>query len=173
MKSAMCRIVMVLAICICLIYSAQAGPELPTGYKAIVFSEKDSVEWRHDDKNLYLQVKADFNGDGVIDEARLLRGEDDARIALFCFLKDKDGNFTTFKLHESNDPFAINYLGIEEAKAGMHLTAAGKGYGAFEGESKSIELKNPAVNLFNNEGSSQFFYWDDSAKTFKNVCTSD
>jgi hypothetical protein len=64
-------------------------------------------------------------------------------------------------------------LGIKEAKAGNHLTAAGKGYGAFKGEPKSVELKNPSINLFQIESSARFFYWDESIKSFKNVWISD
>ncbi len=176
MKSAICRIVMVLTTCICMLSSAMAESELPAGYKAIVFSEKDPVEWRHEDKSMYLRVEADFNGDGVIDEARILRSEDDARIALFCFLKDKDGNFTTFRLKEFDDPKFDYSSGDKEEKAGNIPHGCWKGIWIRDlnkGEPKSIELKNSAVNLFSNEGSSQYFYWDESIKDFKNVWISD
>ena len=54
MKSAMCRIVVVLTTCICVISSALAESELPAGYKAIVFGEK-AVQ----PVNFDLELKAD------------------------------------------------------------------------------------------------------------------
>lgn len=53
--------------------SATAAPirELPSGWGLPANSELNE-EWRHKDSDRYSIVSADFNGDGMVDEAMLL-----------------------------------------------------------------------------------------------------
>ena len=112
------------------ISSACAGKIIPRGWRIPTSAEMQAEydQWRNRDKNRFLLVEGDFNGDGVRDEARLLISKKNPpRLGLFAFVSQKDRSFKAFLLIEMDNQRYIKALGIEKVSPGEYLTACGKG----------------------------------------------
>jgi hypothetical protein len=134
---------------------------------------KDDLGWRKEDPNRYLVVRADFDGDGKQDVARLLINDKDNKMGLFVKLSsllDKK----EIKLEEFDDKSWIEVMGISVVKPGNYRTACGKGY--FEckkGEPETLSLKRPAIDFFKFGSANSFFFWDGKSKRFRKIWMSD
>jgi hypothetical protein len=118
-------------------------------------------------------VKADLNGDGAMDQARLLIRNKGHGLGLFAFVSQKDGTFKTFKLDEKKDINYIKVLGIVVVPPGRYETFCGFiGY-CDEGELPEIFLHNSAINYFKEGSANSFFYWDEQTMSFKQVWMND
>ncbi len=154
--------------------SAYAGKSIPRGWRIPTSKEMQAEydQWRNRDKNRFLLVEGDFNGDGVIDEARLLLSKKDApRLGLFAFVSQKDGSFKTFLLIERDDQRYFEALGIEKVSPGEYLTVRGKGiidYGP-----DKVRLMYDGINFFKEGSASMYFYWDPQTKDFKKAYIDD
>lgn len=145
---------------------------LPAGWRSPAPHEV-AQEWRKDDPLRFLRVGADFNGDNVMDEARLLVKTDASGMALVVFLSNARG-FTAVILDQIDEPGWLDAMGIALAAPGEYRTACGKGYVDCEpGESEELMLQRPAIDYFKEESANSFFYWDDRAASFKRVWISD
>jgi len=128
--------------------------------------------WRKDDPNLYLTAKADYDGDGKVDEASLLINTKAEKMGLFVELSSQPGK--TIKLDEMDDLSWIEVMGVAVAKPGKYKTACGKGY--FEcdkGEPESLNLKQPVIDYFKEGSANSFFVWEKKSKEFKRIWMSD
>jgi hypothetical protein len=120
-------------------------------------------------------AEADFNGDGLKDEAWLLIRTSGKIWGLFVFFKRADFSVHVVKVWETE---GLNYLyrtGISIVEPGSYKTACALGYGdpCQEGEPKLIEIKFPGINLFEFESRSSLIYWEPDSKKFRMVATSD
>jgi hypothetical protein len=116
---------------------------------------------------------ADFDGDEVPDEARLLVKEGGVRVALFAQVST-DTAAGPLMLNEPESLSALGYMGIELAPPGEYETACGKGYWECEpGEPPMLVLKHAGMNYFANEGGNSFFFWDFDSRSFKRIWISD
>ena len=148
-------------------------PPLPEGWRTLNKYEIEKT-WRDVDDNKYLAVKGDFNGDGFMDEARILLSEKGSGLALFSFMKQADNTYNILLLNEMDDESLIHAMGIRKVEPGLYKTACGKGYWECEpGEPPEILIKNDAIDLFKVESANSFFYWDEHSKTFKRIWISD
>jgi hypothetical protein len=126
-------------------------------------------EWRKESPNGYGFLKADFNGDGIMDQAYILIRKDNRRIGIFAFVSQKDKKSRTFMLEE------MDYRDLEDAAIkvvppGQYVTWCGKGArDCLQGEPERIFLPYSAIELFFIGKSSRYFYWDDSHNRFKSV----
>ena len=151
----------------------RADVPLPSGWRRASVREA-SGKWRRRDPCRYLVVSADFNGDGLRDQAELLISDSGSELIPFAFMAQIDGTYT---IHRLGEPIPVSYfevMGIETVKSGSYRTACGKGYwecGA--GEPKVLRLKNVAIDLFKEEGTNSFIYWDVRTGSFKQVWISD
>jgi len=118
-------------------------------------------------------VKADFDGDGKQDVARLLINGKENKMGLFVKLSSRpDGK--EIKLEEFDDKSWIEVMGISVVKPGNYRTACGKGY--FEckkGEPETLKLKQPAIDFFKFGSANSFFVWDGKDKRFHKIWMSD
>jgi hypothetical protein len=65
-------------------------------------------------------------------------------------------------------------MGIKSAKSGKYKTACGKGYwDCKKGEPAELNLRMPAMDLFQYESANSFFVWDSKIKKFKRIWMSD
>jgi hypothetical protein len=165
-----------LAACwlICALTACTTGRPLvpPVGWRSPT-PEEVAQQWRKDDPLRFLRVRADFNGDNVMDEARLLVKNDASGMALVVFLSNARG-FTAVILDQIDEPGWLDAMGISLAAPGRYRTACGKGYFDCEpGESEELMLQRPAINYFKEESANSFFYWNDRAASFKRVWISD
>ena len=144
----------------------------PAGWRNPTSAEM-AQRWRNDDPARYLAVRADFNGDQVIDEARLIVKIDGTGLALVVFLSTLQ-DFTTSILDQIDEPGWLDVMGISLASPGKYKTACGKGYVECEpGEAEELILQRPGINYFKEEGANSFFYWDDQTAYFSRVWMSD
>jgi len=114
-------------------------------------------------------VCRDFDGNGFLDFAVLVRTS-----------KIKDGN-TVFAIFLQSEPrqfrlefnlnmeFYRNDVFILPVEAGEIL----KETDAIEGPERKVKLKNPAVHLIYIGKSAVAYYWDEKAKKFDSIWTSD
>ena len=152
--------------------SSADPPALPHGWR-IPSSAETNDDWRNQDSNRYLVVKADFNGDGIPDQARLLIHDGNSQVALFAFVSQKDRSFKTYSLDEKNAAY-LKVLGITKVPPGRYTTACGKGYAECRGgEQPEVVLGHHAIDYFKVEGPHSYFYWDSTAIVFKVVGISD
>ena len=144
-------------------------PPLPHGWRTPTSAETKD-EWRNEDADRYLIVRADFNGDGVMDQARLLLRDPGTGLGLFAFVSQKDGTFKTYLLDEKENAAYIEVMGIKTVPPGLYKTACGKGYfDCSEGETPEILLRHPAIDYFKEGSANSYFYWDEATETFKIV----
>lgn len=148
-------------------------PSLPPGWRLPTTAETDQ-DWRNEDSNRYLVVRADFNGDGVTDQAKLLLRDTGPGFGLFAFVWQKDGAFKAYVLEEVKDTNYIEFMGIAPKPPGLYKTACGKGYfECGEGEPEEILLRHHAIDYFKEGSANSYFYWDEATETFKRVWISD
>jgi hypothetical protein len=122
--------------------------------------------------NRYLLVTGDFNGDGNIDQVRLLRQAEGSKFGVFAFICGEDGAYAIYRLTE-DDVTYFSSMGIEPVLPGSYVAACGKGYASCEGEPREIHLRYEAINYFKEESANSFFYWDSDTGSFKRVWISD
>lgn len=118
-------------------------------------------------------VKADFDGDGKQDVARLLINDRENKMGLFVKLSSRPDD-KELKLEEFDDKSWIEIMGISVVKPGKYKTACGKGY--FEckkGEPEILRLKNPAMDFFKFGSANFYFLGDAKAESFQRIWISD
>lgn len=148
--------------------------QLPTGWRDPAATEIKGDDWRNKDRRKYLEVKGDFNGDGVHDIAKIFLKNDGSELGLFVFIAQKDLTFKTYLLTTMNDPAAIHVMGIKKVSPGKYKTACGKGYWACgKDEKPEIRIKNDSIDFFTSESANSYFYWDKKTEAFKNIWISD
>jgi hypothetical protein len=110
---------------------------------------------------LPIKVKADFNGDGIEDQAWILLKQNGTGWGVFVFLGRKNETPRIIKLEEQNDgKLTAQMFGISVAPPSntMWKTACGKGY--FEckpGEPEEIQITLPSIEFFLIESSCYLF----------------
>jgi hypothetical protein len=114
-------------------------------------------------------VRADFDGDGFLDLALLLRK---ARG------KDRKTILTIF-LHSNRNRFELAYyLSFGVYGGDVYIIPVESGKVVSQTESidvprEKVELRNTAIELVYFEKSSVVYYWDDRMKKFESIWTSD
>ena len=133
---------------------------------------------RKDSPAKYAKTVADFNGDGIEDEAYLLKSTKFSGEGLWIFLSDKRKDFRWLRLNTidwGKDYPKVNLsMGIDTVKPGEYKTACGKGYFKCEkGEPEILKLKRPAIDYFKFGSANSFFFLDDQTGDFKRIWISD
>jgi hypothetical protein len=151
---------------------------LPEGWRYPTAEEWSDEPGRKDSPTKYSKAVADFNGDGINDEAYLLKSTKFSGEGLLVYLSDKQKGFRWVVLDTidwgKEYPKVSLSMGVNVAKPGLYKTACGKGY--FEcakGEPEVLKLKRPAIDYFKFESANSFFYWGDKANSFKRIWISD
>lgn len=172
MKKAILFIICVFGIASCTAFLS-SRTNLPHGWR-LPSKQEAQQNWRSKDINRYLFVKADFNGDNILDEAKLLISDISPGFALFAFLSQSDGTFKTYLLDEKNDNKYVKSLGIAKVPAGLYKTVCGKGViECGDGQVEEVLLHYDAINYFKIESANMYFYWDIMSNTFKQAWIND
>jgi len=120
----------------------------------------DDSEWRKENAELYLTARADFNGDGVEETARLLINDKENKVGLFVTL-ESDKKRPSLLLESINDKKVMQNMAIRVAPADRYKTACGKGYRPCKtDEPLEIQINYPAIDLFQYKSGSSFFIWN-------------
>lgn len=145
---------------------------LPEGWRIPSIIETQD-EWRSKDTNRYLWIKSDFNGDGFIDQARLLIRTRDSALGLFVFVSGKGDSYKTYLIDVIKDVVYIKIMGITVAMPGKYTTACGKGAYECIDDPPEIYLENAAIDYFKFDSANMYIYWDKATKNFKRVGIND
>jgi hypothetical protein len=131
--------------------------------------------WRYPAERSYsFHLRADFNGDGILDEASILLSEKGPGWGVFVFLGAKDGHMRVTSLETEPGTLSARDFGIRIAEPGVYETACGKGYfDCNPSEPTMLKLQHPAIDLFQNEGANSFFWWDAATGQFRRTWMSD
>ncbi len=115
-------------------------------------------------------VRADFDGNGVEDEAWLVINESGSGWKLIA-LMNGDKTAITLVAAEDGNP---QYFGIEEVPPGEYRTACGKGHWECAADEPSVlNLKNPGFRFFKFESASTLWFWDESSGRLREIAESD
>jgi hypothetical protein len=129
--------------------------------------------WRDEDSRRYLVVKADFDGDGIEDTARLLIRHKGDKIGLFVTVSSMK-KASPLLLESIKDKRMIETFGIGLAKPGTYTTACGKGYwNCKKGEPEELRLDRPGIDFFKYESANSYFVWNTGRKKFDRIWMSD
>ncbi len=152
---------------------------VPNGYR--LPTKADNIEdWKRFDAPNHL--KADFNGDGIEDEAYILpKKGSNAGYGVFASINkskaalQRGRKFQMFKLTDSDDmspqSFAIE---LAEPSNEIWKTACGKGYWECAiGEPSAFKINNPSIMFCYIESSCTMYMWDSSKSSFKEIQFSD
>lgn len=163
-----------IGILLLIVSSVWAQPIFPEGWRIPKDEETSGeLDWRDEDPNRFLTVQADFDGDGSIDEAKMLINDLKKKIGIFVFLSENK-KLRIIQLIEFENNSRLKAFGIAKVNPRKYETACGKGYfDCSPDEPDMITLTKPGINFFQFESASVFFYWDDRKKSFKKAQISD
>lgn len=167
------KILLLTIFSLSLITACSNDRHLPDGWRMPANDElKDA--WRNESKDKFTIVKGDFNGDGIVDEAKLMVRQDGSGFGVFAFVSQNDQSFKTYLLDENKDKSLIRAMGIKKVSSGFYKTACGKGYwDCKQDEVPEINIRNEAIDYFKTESANSFFYWDSKTNNFKRIWISD
>ncbi len=154
--------------------SAQTNVSAPNGYRFPIEADY-SGDWKEFRSQLPVPfvVKADFNGDAVMDEAWLLPANSGSGWGLFAFLGSPKGVHRVVRLDRDRRT-EVQGFGIGLVEPGQYKTACGKGYWDCKpGEPAVLDLTLPAFEFFRFESASSIFWWNRQAGRFKRTWISD
>ena len=164
----------VAAFLLCLTFvvgSATGQTDVARGWRPPTPAEQTfpGDQWRDDSPERYLVARADFDGDGKPDQAKLLVSADGSTYGLFVFLGSGAG------LHlDSRELSALKGMGIDTIAPGTHETACGKGYWACtSGEPERLRLRHPGILYFKTESAASVYFWSVPDRAFQRVWLSD
>jgi hypothetical protein len=113
-------------------------------------------------------VQADFNGDGLPDDAWILFSSLDKAWGLFVLLARQEGYPKVITLDKNPGKIRPQYTGIKIVQPGDYKTACGKGYfKCGPNQPDVLHLVLPAINYFVFEAANSFFWWDTPSASFK------
>lgn len=159
---------------------ASISAELPTGWRFPTPKELADSD-RDDSPTRYTTAKADFNDDGVNDEAVLLKSTMFSGEALWVRVSRGRKSFSWVKLSETKwgpeYPDVDLSMGIEVVNPGTHT------YACFDnaddcnfGDTKSrpkLKLRNSSLMYFKLGSAASLFFWSNKEKKFLRVWISD
>ena len=149
-------------------YLASAQSILPPGWRRPTPDEAVGA-WRRKSPTRFLVVKADFDGDGQIDVAEILRNDSEKDCALFVRLSGRDSEWKS--LWQGH---CMDNVGISAVRPGKYETLCGSDpSGCDPATPKTVDLAHSAISLFFEGETSSFFYWDPNTKKFNSVPMSD
>ena len=153
---------------------AGTSPTFPTGWRASTNDDYSTEDLSFVNNIAPNHVVADFNGDGLTDEAWILLKDTENVYGLFVFFGVSDKKFKTIKLIEYKKETSKLYMGISILESGSHKTACGKGYwDCDKDEPEILRLENPSIDFFAFESANSVYYWEKSQNKFKRVWLSD
>lgn len=126
---------------------AYAGQAPPDGWRYPGESDYAGpwLEFRNEIPEPF-HVRADFDGNGLEDDAWILIRNDGGDWGLFVLMSMNDGQIEIIQLVDALDG-TYNNTGIELVNPDVYKTACGKGYWeCATGEPEEVELKRPAIN---------------------------
>jgi hypothetical protein len=159
---------------------AAYAQELPKGWRLPSPDELSDIA-RKDSPDRYAKAVGDFNSDGIVDEALLLKSTGFSGEALWVWLSNKSEGFKWVKLDQvdwgPSHPKVPLAMGVAVAAPGIHA------YGCFCGandcnlgtdkDRPKLKLRDPAIEYFKIESAGSMYFWSRSEGRFLCVVLSD
>jgi len=165
------RAILEAVIVLALYEMGAAGTAPPAGWRNPTKAEAGQA-WRSGSSHRYLAIRADFDGDGRTDEAKLLVTTAGPGAALVVLLGGSGQG--PIILERFDDALWLDVMGIDLVKPGQYRTACGKGYWKCEtGEPEVLVLDRPAIDLFKEGSANSYFFFDPATRRFRRVWISD
>lgn len=148
--------------------------DLPSGYRLPTPSELSDPD-RNESDTRFAKAEADFNGDGVLDTALLLKSTAYSGQALFVYLSEGTKRRTWVML-DSID-WGAKYKDVNLSMAIEVLPPGTHQYYCFDdecngGERKNIPVPTASISYFRFESSGSFYFWDARKKAFRRAWNS-
>lgn len=155
--------------------------DLPKGWRLPTVEELQDVG-RDQEPDKAARARGDFNGDGVEDEAVLLKSTTFSGEALWVWLSNGSNAYEWTRLHEINwgpaYPSVDLAMGVATVEPGIHPygcfcdAKAECNFGPHDKRPK-LRLRDPAIAYFKLESSGKAYFWSRSQRRFLCVHTSD
>ncbi|MDR1461522.1 MAG: hypothetical protein LBI78_07755 [Campylobacteraceae bacterium] len=128
----------------------------------------------HDNKNRYLSIEGDVNGDNMSDKIQMDISNDGKKLVLVALINEGNNSFKQYILTDDLESNYKEIMGIRLLKAGTYETACSKGYFdcSLEGN-LSITIDFNSIEFFKYEGASSIFYWNNENSNFSRIWISD
>jgi hypothetical protein len=156
-------------------------PVLPEGWRYPTPKELSTETLRNNSETKYARAVADFNGDGIPDQAFLVKSTKFSGEGLLLWLSDGPAKFKWVVLDTINwgpkypsvplamgidviKPGVLEYICIVEKKGDCDSEEEGK---------QKMTLRRPALEHFKFESASSAFYWDTETRRFITIAISD
>ena len=152
---------------------AQTATSVPPGYRVPGGSDYTGG-WQENRAQFPtpFHVRADFNGDDLLDDGWILLAESGQGFAFFVSLGTRDGAGRWLKL---DDGIYAQAVALRVVRPGRYATACAKGYGSGcrPNKPKALRLVRPGIELLQFESGSSYFWWNANAGTFERTWISD
>jgi len=173
MMKTIITITFVIIVLTFLVYG-QSMPEFPAGWKPATKSDYSAENLSFRKNQVPNHIEADFNGDGIKDQAWILINTSNKTFGVFVFLGTGNGSYKMLMLDEHKRETKKLFMGISLLEPGQHKTACGKGYWECkEDESEILKIKNPGINYFAFENANSVYYWNSCKNEFTRIWMSD
>jgi len=129
--------------------------------------DETSQTWRKSDSQKFLAVSGDFNGDGRVDDAKILLSEDKKLLGLFVFLSNFQDSYKIIELDQKAYEY-IDVIGIELFEKGIYRQRGDKAF--HEGD---ISFKNDSIKYFKYDGAYGVYSWNAKFGKFEFVGLND
>lgn len=152
-----------------------APADVPVGWRR---PDPDEIAqaWRDDNPHRYVRIRADFTGDGLVDEAAFLVEVPETRLVLVMLETQKDGPPTMDLIDELGDVAALETVGIDIVGPGTQRVkcdeASDKACGPPD-YTRSLTITTPAITYFKPESQSRLLYWNPTTRQLDQAWTTD
>jgi hypothetical protein len=124
--------------------------------------------WRNESTNKYIKTNGDFNGDGLIDSAKLQINKSKSLVRLIVYIKSLNKEVTPYILDEQNIEF-LNKLGIRSVNPGNYEISCELVRGPCEGKSLILNVPTMSIEYFYYDGAACYFIWNSNGFYYQTI----
>jgi len=136
-------------------------------------NELSDKEFRAKSPTKFVTLTKDFNGDGKLDYAYLMKSTRFNGEGLIVKISTADSfEWLVVKEEDAYQPDTPLFMGVDEIEVGVHKTSCAV-YDCEPGEPTEVTLKNTGIYYFVFEKGGDLLYWDSAINNFKEVYLGD
>ena len=159
----------------CALVARFSRADVPDGWRRPE-PDETAQAWRDDSPHRYLRVRADFTGDGLVDEAAFLVETPIVQLVLVMLESRKEGPPTIHLIDDLGELAALESAGIDLASPGTQRVLcddeADTRCGPPDGK-RALALTTPEIIYFKPESASRLLYWNATTQQLDQAWTSE